>query len=222
MPQDCQESLKPSKATGRPSLIGQSLNKQKKLVTIVFPLPSSVRPSRYSALSLWRELIIDQWRARILMLISTQLHTGSPKSTTSASLSFSSDLRKDITWKCFTMRPSSLGSNFSQIVVLYRAVHRPQPADMAETARLLSQHYPFVCPPFPFPFFHSDVAVARPSVRVRASACPPPDIDLCNCAWCRKWDPFLRTHTRTISWEGIDNKEGRVDMRILPLGRICY
>ena len=38
MPQDCQESLKSSKATGRPSLIGQSLNKQKKLVTIVFPL----------------------------------------------------------------------------------------------------------------------------------------------------------------------------------------
>ena len=60
------------------------------------------------------------------MLISTQLHSRSPKSTTSASLSFSSDLRKDIIWKCLTMRPSSLGPNFSQIVVLYRAIARSQ------------------------------------------------------------------------------------------------
>ena len=53
-------------------------------------------------------------------------------------------------------------------------------AEMAETACLLSQHHSFV--PHSL-FFHSDVAVLSP------------DIDLCNCAWCRKWDPFPRIHT---------------------------
>ena len=48
------------------------------------------------------------------MLISTQLHTRSPKSTTSAFLSFSSDLRKDITWKCLACRDFEQRKKYKQ------------------------------------------------------------------------------------------------------------
>ena len=83
---------------------------------------------------------------------------------------------------------------------------------MAETARLLSQHYPFVCPPFPFPFFHSDVAVVRPPALLL--------ILICAIAHDAENETlFLSpTHTRARSLErGLTTKKGGLTLEFFSL-----
>ena len=141
------------------------------------------------------------------MLISTQLHTGSPKSTTSASLSFSSDLRKDITWKCFTMRPSSLGSNFSQIVVLYRAIARSQLIWQKLPVCFRSIIRSFV----PHSHFLSFILMSQSPVRPSASARPPALLLILICAIAHdaENETLFSEHTHARSLErGLTTKKG--------------
>ena len=91
--------------------------------------------------------------------------------------------------------------------------HRLQQADTAETARLLPQHYPFVCPPFPSPFFHSDVAVVRPR--------PPALLLILICAIAHDAENetlFPNTHAHAPSLErGLTTKRGGLTLEFFSL-----
>ena len=238
--QDCQQSLKSSKGTV--IRVRQSLNKQKKLVTL-----SSPSSPLFCSVTLKRNRLSKYRSAKSVdpdahsSLISTLLWTADtarypahvphlvPLSII-ANVHFWTKFQPPNEQSCNKkLRIARLSSLFLVLLFSSDTWQTFSAGIICHWDLLLGPTFPqFMCCTVhswkdrngTFAFAASFV---RPSFPFLSFWCRSPDIDLCNCAWCRKWDPFPRihTHARARSLErGLTTKKGAVNREFLELGRL--